>query len=761
MRVFVKATELKNGSTPALFKQILAATSAAAASSAPAKITAVQNATTQATNLANSLGLAPAAFFSNGAWLASPTVLRPGGAPVFVKSMNAANAELIKTRHIWPAAQGGTVGTGLTGAGKKVLMWDGGFDGLPDNTHPEFLSGGVSRISLQSAGFADTHATAVAGSLAAAGLTASARGMAFESVVEARVQPSDLPFMLGTNSLATLKDIRVSNHSYGLDHGWTYLVADWTGQLDVYLLWEGDTALSQVESNFYGLYTQQSRDWDSQSYEKPYWQMVFAAGNQRGEVANTSWSFIDIGQPTLFYATFRGTSLGLTNIGLPGASSPVFIPITTNPLALGTAVNIPNVFPSADGGIAGFDTLSGSAVSKNALVVASVDGDRRLTSVAQNTAHGPTDDGRMKPDVVARGVDVDTTDISGAYSTFSGTSLASPAVAGSANLISFRHEELWSAKDPMRASTLRALICHTADDVVYDHVLPANPTPAQIAEKDALDVKAGPDYKTGWGTMDTAEAITVVNANHASNFQGIPMKPFIKEVFLPRGGQIDFSVRATGAAPVKVSVAWTDPAGVAQTSDVLDPSGSRLVNDVDMTVVRTLAGGTTQTFRPWRLDPTAPGNAAVRDAVGNSRDNIEVVETTTNATTNQIHRIIVKEKTANTLQSVNPSTGALEPGGQWVSIILSGVNAPTINFAITTFKINFAAGQVHAELNWNAVVGQTYRIQTSTDLINWTWNSGDIHALSETMTASSLQLPQGGSRFYRLAAVRHNPFDLP
>ena len=106
-------------------------------------------------------------------------------------------------------------------------------------------------------------------------------------------------------------------------------------------------------------------------------------------------------------------------------------------------------------------------------------------------------------------------------------------------------------------------------------------------------------------------------------------------------------------------------------------------------------------------------------------------------------------------------TGNLVTGGQWVSIILSGVQQTDVNFAITSFNIDFAGGNVTARLVFNAVVGQTYRIQTSTNLTTWTDNSGDILPLGESVTATSIPVTAGGSRFWRMAAVAPNPFALP
>ncbi len=720
----------------------------------PARAAALAQADSAATAAAVALHLRVSAQLSGGGWIACPQ-LNDGGAPLFLKSFNRSNAIMIKTSQVWPAAAGGTIAPGLDGTGRQVLMWDGGAGGIPFLNHPEFLLSGTSRITVgDGSSLVDFHASAVAGSLGAAGLitpdtpTREARGMAFNGNIFAHDVTFDLIEIAG-QTLAQLKDRRVSNHSYGSDHGWTYAVSDITGVVDAYLSWEGDLALSQAESNYYGLYTAASRAVDEQAVSKPYFQTVRAAGNQRLEGPDTGLSALIIGgYPGFFMATFRNGAFGWTNWGT--SASPVFLPQVVG--GFGPAVSVADVALPNDGGTSGYDTLSGTGVAKNALVVGGVDANRSLAdNSAIYTAHGPTDDGRMKPDVVAKAVNIVTTDDTGLYATVSGSSFAAPAVAGSANLVSFRHEDLWGNKEPMRSSTLRALITHTADDVT---VVNANP---------ALAIQAGPDYKTGWGTMDTAEAVTIVGSNHAALYNGVRMRPNIKEVFLPDGGEIDFTVKATGGVPVKVTAAWTDPAAPAQASTLLDPAASSLINDLDLTVTKTLTGGGTQLCKPWRLDPAIPDQIASRtyaDSNMNSRDNLEVVETPTNGNALQLHRIRIKQKTGTVIRQVDPATGNLVTGGQWVSIVLSGVNTTNINFTITGQTFNFSGGNVTATLSWNCVVGQVYRIQRSTNLTTWTDNSGDIIPQKENIQATSLPAPASPSGFYRIAAVAPNPFNL-
>jgi subtilisin family serine protease len=142
-------------------------------------------------------------------------------------------------------------------------------------------------------------------------------------------------------------------------------------------------------------------------------------------------------------------------------------------------------------GNSSYDKLTGDKVSKNGMVVANgldaiINEDGTLNSVTINSSssEGPTDDLRIKPDIMGNGTGLYSTyeGADDAYNSISGTSMASPNITGSLLLLQQYYNETFG--NFMRASTLKGLALHTADDVGM----------------------VGPDALSGWGLMNTKKS---------------------------------------------------------------------------------------------------------------------------------------------------------------------------------------------------------------------------------------------------------------
>jgi len=216
----------------------------------------------------------------------------------------------------------------------------------------------------------------------------------------------------------------------------------------------------------------------------------------------------------------------------------------------------------------GYHSTAPPACAKNHITVGALNDDE---SVASFTSWGPADDGRLKPDVSAPGVSVTSCSASGGYASFSGTSMASPAVAGISSLILQDYRVQFPLRSDPRNSTLKALLAHTALDI-------QNP---------------GPDYKTGYGSVKVRNAIDYLRSNSGQNF--LEAEVVQQQVFA-------LAVRVNpGDTQLKVTLAWDDFPGTPNVNPAL-------VNDLDL---RVFDPASHQAF-PWTLNPANPGAIAGR-----------------------------------------------------------------------------------------------------------------------------------------------------
>ncbi|WP_233231660.1 S8 family serine peptidase [Tichowtungia aerotolerans] len=247
----------------------------------------------------------------------------------------------------------------------------------------------------------------------------------------------------------------------------------------------------------------------------------------------------------------------------------------------------------------GYDNISFSGIAKNVMTVGAVydavSGGSRSTGNAGMTVFsswGPADDGRIKPDIVANGYGLYScdNDNNSDYAYMSGTSMSSPNACGSAALLVEYYKELF-AGGAMFASTLKGLIIHTADDLG----------------------NAGPDYKFGWGLMNTKAAADLLKDVAENGTQRIV------EDLLTSGDMSDtYTIASTGIEPLKVTLCWTDQAGLSTTAS--DDRTPDLVNDLDLKVIDPNGG----TNYPYKLSYANPTGIATTDSE-NSVDNVEQV----------------------------------------------------------------------------------------------------------------------------------------
>ena len=530
------------------------------------------------------------------------------GIPVYYITHNAGGASLIRADKLYP---GGDSGLNLTGADVLLGMWD---SGKVRDTHQEF---GGRVIQVDGASSLSNHASHVAGTLIAGGAVAQARGMAYEASLHAYDWNNDDAEM----AAAAADGLRVSQHSYGFITGWHFDDGDW--------YWYGNINISETEDYFFGFYDSSAEAWDEIAYNAPYYLIVKSAGNHRG----------------------GGPSAGTLHYYWDGVG-----------WATSTATR------DLNGGPDGYDSMSRTATGKNLLTVGAVNASGNMTSFS---SWGPTDDGRIKPDIVAKGVSVYSSMATGddQYGYSSGTSMSGPMISGASALL-LEHQQNLHPDTVLLASTLKALIIHTAND--------------------ELGGAPGPDYRFGWGLMDTEKVAGVMRLNKLAD--GL----HIIEGNLQDATQNTIELTARGGEPLRATLVWTDPPGNPPVAS-LNPPDLMLVNDLDMRINHS--GGAT--WYPYVLDPANPSLAA--SSGDNFRDNVEVIHIE-EPLAGEIYELIISHK------------ASLEGGSQSYSLVVTGNMAedegpvatiPTVTTsAVSDIGITEAKGGGNVESDGGAEVTQ-------------------------------------------------------
>ncbi|MEJ0057147.1 MAG: S8 family serine peptidase [Bacteroidota bacterium] len=465
------------------------------------------------------------------------TDVTESGIPLYTKTFNATeaitlNIQALRNSSNYPAGQApagtGSLGINILGTGIRLGTWDGG---RVLANHVE-LVGRVTQLDNPTEN--SDHATHTTGTMMATGINADAKGMAPEATLVAYDFTNDVTEMI-SQAKPDQTTLLLSNHSYGSVCGWD----NSGGGAPV---WRGDVSISTTTDYRLVFYDSRAAQYDAIAYNAPYYTIVKAAGNDRGESGG-------------------------------GPQGP-------------------------DGGVNGFDCIPTESVAKNIITVGAVQNVANYTQpsdvlMTSFSSWGPTDDGRIKPDIVAPGFNVfslNATSNTG-YEIESGTSMSTPAATGTLALLQQLYKNLNSG-NYMRSATVKGLIIHTARE--------AGASP-------------GPDYSYGWGLLDAKAAASLIINKDNQNI-------FIREASLANGQtyELDLGTPKTGTK-IKATLVWTDPAGTSP-APALNPTNKMLVNDLDLRLVDD--GSNTQL--PWTLNPASPSLAAV--AGDNVRDNVEKIE---------------------------------------------------------------------------------------------------------------------------------------
>ncbi|MCB0790166.1 MAG: S8 family serine peptidase [Flavobacteriales bacterium] len=199
------------------------------------------------------------------------------------------------------------------------------------------------------------------------------------------------------------------------------------------------------------------------------------------------------------------------------------------------------------------NVTGGHKIAKNCITTANLTDNGAVVS---SSSRGPSADGRIKPDISAFGNGQVSTDPGNIYATGSGTSAASPGIAGTLAVLYQGWREL-NGSDPS-SGLIKAFVLNTADDLGT----------------------AGPDYTFGWGRINAARAWRAMEEGRYLTGSVDQGQSVVHSLPVP-----------PGATQLRVMLYWMDPAAALQSTVVL-------VNDLDLLGIDPASNA----HQPWQKD---------------------------------------------------------------------------------------------------------------------------------------------------------------
>lgn len=312
---------------------------------------------------------------------------------------------------------------------------------------------------------------------------------------------------------------------------------------------------------------------------------------------------------------------------------------------------------------------SGWQAAKNVLTVGAVDSNYRRTDF---TSRGPVNDGRIKPEIMAKGEWQISTRQNNTYGVNSGTSMASPVVTGAAALLNEKYRRLFGGATP-RADLIKALLCNTAEDLG----------------------KHGPDFTYGFGMLNTRRAVAALEANQffTGNSTGLPQS---YPITVP-----------AGVRWLKVMLYWAD-------TSALPNAASTLVNDLDLVVTDP----SSNPYLPLVPDAT-PAN--VQQEASPQADHI-----------NNMEQVVIEDPTPGTY-NINISAFAIPQGTQdYVVTYQFDMNGITVEHPFG--GETWVPGETE-NIRWTAFgdEGKTFTVEYTDDNSNWMTINNSVPADSKSI----------------------------
>ncbi|MBN2538184.1 S8 family serine peptidase, partial [candidate division WOR-3 bacterium] len=232
--------------------------------------------------------------------------------------------------------------------------------------------------------------------------------------------------------------------------------------------------------------------------------------------------------------------------------------------------------------------IGNPAIAKNVLTIGATQNGTSSNSIASFSSRGPTQDNRIKPNVMAPGVDLYSAQRTGTsgYSAMSGTSMATPAANGTVGLLrSYLTEGYYPTGTPepgnridyISSALLRSMAMVSADPNVGSYTIPS--------------------FDIGWGRID---------ADSVLYFPGETRKLIVRDdtTGLATGEYKELLFRVNSCIPLKVCLAWTDTAAAPNANPTL-------VNDLNLAL--TAPAGTEYRGNQYSSGQSQPNPTAWDD----------------------------------------------------------------------------------------------------------------------------------------------------
>ena len=223
------------------------------------------------------------------------------------------------------------------------------------------------------------------------------------------------------------------------------------------------------------------------------------------------------------------------------------------------------------------NVTGGHKQGKNVIATANL---TETSGLAGSSSRGPAADGRIKPDIGAKGTDVYSPVSPYTYDSYTGTSMACPGISGVMAQLYHAYKDLNSNQNPSSA-LMKCILLNSANDI-------GNP---------------GPDFKNGWGEVNAFRALSILEEN--SYFSNSISQGIINthDINVP-----------IGVKEMNIMVYWHDKEASANAS-------TALVNDINI----SLNDGSGTSYLPWVLDPT-PNPSSLDQSATNGIDNLNNME---------------------------------------------------------------------------------------------------------------------------------------